>query len=222
MQLVRAAWILAAAGALLAGCAPKQQGLPNAPIFNTGARATIISPSQQAPVMPGSRAPGQGSYSSSSRGIPGQAGPSGYLGQGGGAPPPGTPPSQYGSPYGNPNDISMLGGAVTVDTREVKKPRNVLRDNPIFWPFLIVAWPFEKIAEAVDGDDEQQTFDQRAQQIVESGGAPSYYGGNARQQSQIDRERAENEAMERELAERGAGAAPASGASAAAPAAGGT
>jgi hypothetical protein len=184
-------------GALVAaGCAPTQQGLPNAPIFNTGARATIISPSQNAPVMPGQNFPGQpgsasGSYSGSSSGYPG----------GPGAPPPGTPPSAYG----NPNDLSMLGGAVTVDTREIKKPRNALRSNPLFWPFAVVAWPFERLGEAIDGKDDQEMLDRRAQAIVDSGGAPIYSGQSSRAQQQLAHEQAQNEAMERELAMRNAG-----------------
>jgi antitoxin component YwqK of YwqJK toxin-antitoxin module len=201
MQSYRLASLFASGVVLLIGCAPSQQGLPNAPIFNTGARATIISPSQNAPVMPGQQMPGaaagsaSGSYGSSSSGYPG-----GYPG-GPGAPPPGTPPSAYG----NPGDLSMLGGAVTVDTREIKKPRNALRSNPLFWPFAVVAWPFEKIGEAIDGDDEQEQLDRRARAIVESGGAPMYHGGSPRAQAQMAQEHAQNEAMRREIAMRNAG-----------------
>jgi antitoxin component YwqK of YwqJK toxin-antitoxin module len=205
------------------GCAPTQKGLPNAPIFNTGVRGTVIMPGQSAPVMPGSRMPGApvpvpqaGSTSGSASGSW-----SGYPG-GPNAPPPGTPPSAYGSPYGNPNDISMIGGAVTVDTREVKRPRNALSNNPIFWPFGIVAWPVHKLVEAVDDKDDQETLDRRAQAIVESGGAPTYLGKSPRQQAQLAQEYAQNEAMERELAQRqGGDGAPTPQSYASAPAPGG-
>jgi len=185
-------WIAPLGVALAIGCTPKQSGLPNAPIFNTGVRATIIPPGQSAPVMPGQ----------------GRMGPSGtaqmpYGGRypgGPGAPPPGTPPSAYG----NPNDLSMLGGAVTVDTSNIKKPSNPLRNNPLLWPLAIVAWPFEKIADAVDGEDDRAKLDRRAQSIIESGGAPSY-GMSRQQQAQMQNEQAQNDEMERELAERNAG-----------------
>ena len=206
---------LAAAVVTAVGCAPKQRGLPNAPVFNTGVRATIIPPGQQSPAMPGQ----------------GNAGPTGtapvygnpYGGRypgGPGAPPPGTPPSAYG----DPNQMSMIGGAVTVDTYNIKKPRNALNNNPLLWPLAIVAWPFEKIADAVDGEDDQQMLDRRAQQIVESGGAPGYQV-RQHQAAQAAHEQAENDAMERELAQRNGGggapqAAPAPAMASAAPAGG--
>jgi antitoxin component YwqK of YwqJK toxin-antitoxin module len=199
MLLARAALLAALGVGLLLGCAvPQQSGLPNAPIFNTGVRATVIPPGENAPAMPGQGAvgvpPGSASGTTTWRGIPGTA-----LGPG--APPPGTPPSAYGSPYGNPSDLSMLGGAVTVDTRQITHPRSALTDNPLLWPFAVVAWPFEKIAEGIShapgGPSEEQMLDQRAQSIIESGGAPSY---SPHQQVQMDHERAQLEAMQQQLA----------------------
>lgn len=205
MQTRSATWIAPLAIALAFGCAPRQRGLPNAPIFNTGARATVIMPGQQAPAMPGQHTAsptGTAQY------------PSGGQYPGGpGAPPPGTPPSAYG----NPNDLSMLGGAVTVDTYKIKKKRNPLNNNPLLWPFAIVAWPFEKIADAVDGEDDDAKLDRRAQQIVESGGAPTFSRREQAQQAQLQHEQAQNDAMERELAQRNAGAAPSQRTASAAP-----
>lgn len=208
MDSFRTAWIATLGTVLCAGCSPLHQGLPYAPIFNTGARATIISPGQNAPVMPGQQVPGTSSYSGA--GQPGSYSGS-YSGTPGGpgAPPPGTPPSAYGSPYGgNPNDLSMLGGAVTVDTRDVKRPRNALSGNPLLWPFAVITWPIAKLADALDGKDDQAVLDNRAQQIVESGGAPTYLGQGDRQDQQLAQENAANEAMQRELAMRQGGTSP--------------
>ncbi|MCX5738642.1 MAG: hypothetical protein NTZ61_09135 [Proteobacteria bacterium] len=102
-------WFAAIGTGLLLGCTPVQKGLPYAPVFNTGVRATIISPGQNAPPMPGQRSSTSGSQ-----------GQTGFPGQPGGGPPLGTPPSAYGSA----GELQSLGGAVTVDTREIEKPRN--------------------------------------------------------------------------------------------------
>jgi antitoxin component YwqK of YwqJK toxin-antitoxin module len=202
MSAQRTAWFATIGAGLLFGCSPTQQSLPYAPVFNTGARATIISPGQNVPMMPGQRSStsgssGQGSHSSSSSG--------GYPGQASGAPPPGTPPSAYGSA----GEFTSLGGALTVDTREIEQPRNSLGANPIFWPFAIVAWPFEKIAEAVTlargGPTKTETLSERADKIVEAGGGPI---NQSRDQLQQDHERGEVEAMQRELERRQGGAAP--------------
>jgi len=212
MQTRPVLWIAPLAFAAAIGCTPKQTGLPNAPIFNTGARATIIMPGQSAPPMPGQN--NVGPTGTAQMGTP-------YGGQhlgGPGAPPPGTPPSQYG----NPNDLSMLGGAVTVDTFNIKKPRNALNNNPLLWPLAFVAWPFEKIASAVEGGNEQERLDERAQRIIESGGAPGYMTANRQQQAQMQYEQAQNDSMEAELAQRNGGAAMGSQVASAAPSGGGS
>jgi antitoxin component YwqK of YwqJK toxin-antitoxin module len=201
MSIQRAALLAALATGLFVGCTPTKSGLPNAPVFNTGARATIIMPGQSAPPMPGQGSTvtriGPGSLSSSQSGS--------YPGQAGGAPPPGTPPSAYG----NPGDMTMLGGAVTVDTREIKKPRNSLTSNPILWPFAIVAWPFEKVAQlaqqASGGESEAQKLNRRAEAIANSGGGPINENQNAAQQAQQNYERAEVEAMQRQIQQHGGG-----------------
>lgn len=204
----RALWLTPFAVATAIACAPKNNGLPNAPIFNTGARATVIMPGQNAPAMPGQNNAGP----SGTAQVPYGAPPSGgaYLG-GPGAPPPGTPPSQWG----NPNDLSMLGGAVTVDTQKIKKPRNPLNNNPVLWPLAFIAWPFEKLAQAASGEDEGDMLDRRAQAIVDGHGRIPPSG---QQQAQAAYDQAQNDAMERELAARNGGAAPgASGAPAPGP-----
>ena len=202
MSLQRTSWFAAIGAGLLFGCSPTQQSLPYAPVFNTGARATIIAPGQNLPPMPGQRSStssssGQGSQSSSTSG--------GYPGRASGAPPPGTPPSAYSSA----GEFTSLGGALTVDTHEIEQPRNSLRANPIFWPFAIVAWPFEKLAEAVQGTSggpsKSQTLAERADAIVEAGGGPI---NESREQAQQDHERGEVEAMQRELERRQGGAVP--------------
>ncbi len=210
MSVQRTACLAVVGAGLLFGCSPTQQSLPYAPVFNTGARATIISPGQNLPPMQGQRSSsssssGQGSHSSSTSG--------GYPGQASGAPPPGTPPSAYSSA----GEFTSLGGALTVDTREIEQPRNSLRANPIFWPFAIVAWPFEKLAEAVQGKgggpSQRQTLSERADAIVEAGGGPI---NESREQVQQDHERGEVEAMQRELERRQGGAAPSANAAPAA------
>jgi len=202
MSVQRKARFAALGGVLLFGCSPTQQSLPYAPVFNTGARATIIAPGQNAPLMPGQRS---SSSSSSGQGSQSRSTTGGYPGQAAGAPPPGTPPSAYGSA----GEFTSLGGALTVDTREIERPRNPMEGNPLLWPFAIVAWPFEKIAEAVSqakgGPSKSETLSERADQIVEAGGAPI---NGSREQVQQDHERGEVEAMQRELERRQGGAPP--------------
>ena len=199
MSIQRAALLAALATALLVGCTPKKSGLPNAPVFNTGARATIIMPGQNAPPMPG-----QGS--TVTKVGPGSLSQSGsYPGQAGGAPPPGTPPSAYGYP----GVMTMLGGAVTVETREIKKPRNSLTSNPILWPFAVIAWPFEKVAQiaqqAAGGESEAQKLNRRAEAIANAAGGPINENQSAAQQAQQNHERAEVEEMQRQLQQHGGG-----------------
>jgi hypothetical protein len=194
MSMQSTVWFAAIGTGLLLGCTPVQKGLPYAPVFNTGVRATIISPGQNAPPMPGQRSSTSGSQ-----------GQTGYPGQPGGGPPLGTPPSAYGSA----GELQSLGGAVTVDTREIVKPRNSLSGSPLMLPFAIIAWPFEKIAQAVSesngGETQRETLAKRAEAIVASGGGPIQQPG-AREQAQQDYERSEVDSMERELAQRQDGA----------------
>ncbi len=190
----RRAWFAAIGTGLLIGCTPVQKGLPYAPVFNTGVRATIISPGQNAPTMTGQR--GQASPAPAQTGYPGQAG---------GAPPPGTPPSAYSSQ----GEFTSMGGAVSVDTREIEKPNNSLSGSPLMLPFAIVAWPFEKIAQAVSeangGESKSETLNQRAEAILEAQGGPIGQPGT-REQAQQAYEQGEVDSMERELAQRQGGA----------------
>jgi len=193
MSMQSTVWFAAIGTGLLLGCTPVQRGLPYAPVFNTGARATIISPGQNAPPMPGQRSSTSGSR-----------GQQGYPGQAGGAPPPGTPPSAYSSQ----GEFQSLGGAITVDTREIEKPRNSLSGSPLMLPFAIIAWPFEKVAQVVSeakgGDTERETLSKRAEAIIESGGEPIQRPGT-REQAQQAYEQNEVDSMERELAQRQGG-----------------
>ena len=193
MSIQSTVWFAAIGTGLLLGCTPVQRGLPYAPVFNTGARVTIISPGQNAPSMPGQR--------SSMSGAPGQGG---YPGQPGGGPPLGTPPSAYGSA----GELQSLGGAVTVDTREIEKPRNSLSGSPLMLPFAIIAWPFEKIAQSISeangGETKRETLANRAEAIVEAGGGPIQQP-SAHEQAQQAYERGEVDSMERELAQRQGG-----------------
>lgn len=169
---------LLAAAALASGCAARSSGLPNAPIFNTGASATILAPGQQAPPMPGygqrtaTTAPGRtsGSYA----GVPG-ATPS-YGAPGAAGQPAAAPPGQLQPvPIGQPplgSDMAMLGGAVTIDTRKIRRHENPLWSNPLFWPFAVVAWPFMKLNEAVNGDRDQQFRRHAFERIQQQTGVP--------------------------------------------------
>ena len=117
----------ACVGLLLAGCAaPLNNTLPNMPVFNTGASAVIISPGQAAPPMTGYYPPG-----AAQQGAPGQ---------------PRLAPVQNGA---GP-DMTMLGGATTIDTRQMQGTgRDPLWDYPILWPVAAVLWPFEKLNQAL-------------------------------------------------------------------------
>lgn len=183
------------------GCAARSSGLPNAPIFNTGASATIIPPGAAAPAMPGYGqqryglgGPGQasGSYSGSSSGVPGTGGAPGY---GASAQSPGYPVAQQ------PPEMQMLGGATTIDTRQIRRKEDPLWANPLFWPFAVVAWPFVKANRAISAEKDE-AFRQRAfQRIQEQTGVPipdsSPYSG--RVQSQMEQERAQQQAIEQQL-----------------------
>jgi hypothetical protein len=193
--------LLLAAPLVHGGCASTSSGLPNAPIFNTGASATIIPVGAPAPAMPGygqqrqtTGGPGQasGSYSTGGSGVPGM----------GGAP-------AYGSPGGPPPaarapEVQMLGGATTIDTTQIRQKEDPLWSNPLFWPFAVVAWPLVKANQAINAEKDA-AFRRRAyERIQEQTGVPmpddSPYG--SRTQSQVAQERAEQQAMEQALRQR--------------------
>lgn len=190
-----------------AGCSSRTSGLPNAPIFNTGASATIIPPGAPAPAMPGygqqriaTGGPGaSGSHSGSYSGVPGMGGPPpGYAVPG--APQvqtvPGVPPG-YAVPA---PQTQMLGGATTIDTRQIRRRENPLWSNPLFWPFAVVAYPFVKLDRAVNAERDE-AFRRRAyQRIQEQTGVPmpsEPYDGS--QQAQLAAERAQQQAMEQQI-----------------------
>ena len=126
---------------LLIGCAaPLNNTLPNMPVFNTGASAVIIAPGQAAPPMTGYYPPG------AAQGAPGVV-PQGAAGGGpAGAPQGGLVPV----PTGSGPDITMLGGATTIDTRQMRTTgRDPMWDYPLLWPVAALVWPFEKLNQAL-------------------------------------------------------------------------
>ena len=195
---------LLAAAMYTSGCAAKSSGLPNAPIFTTGASATILSPGQQAPPMPGygqrtaTSAPGSasGSYS----GVPGAA--PGYGAPGQQSAHPSAQPQL--TPTGQPplgTDMAMLGGAVTIDTRNIRKRESALWSNPLFLPFAVVAWPFAKLNQALTADRDAR-FRQRAfERIEQQTGVeiPREAGMTDRASSQLAAEQAQQQAMHQAL-----------------------
>lgn len=212
---------LLAAALYTSGCAAKSSGLPNAPIFTTGASATIISPGQQAPPMPGygqqrSASSGPGSASGSYSGVPGVAPGYGAPGQPQGYPsaqpqafPTGQPqrvptgqPQRV--PTGQPplgSDMAMLGGAITIDTRDIRQRESALWSNPLFLPFAVVAWPFMKLNQALTADRDL-AFRQRAfERIEEQTGVeiPRESGMTGRYSSQMAAEQAQQQAMHEAL-----------------------
>jgi len=203
---------LLAAALYTSGCAAKSSGLPNAPIFTTGASATIISPGQQAPPMPGfgqrTATSGPGSSSGSYSGIPGAAPGYGAPGQQQARPsaqPQGVPTGQ--PPLGT--DMAMLGGAVTIDTRNIRKRESALWSNPLFLPFAVVAWPFMKLNQAMTADRDTR-FRQRAfERIEQQTGVeiPRESGMTSRTSSQLAAEQAQQQAMHEALLARQQGGA---------------
>jgi hypothetical protein len=181
------------------GCATGSTGLPNAPVFNTGVSATIIPPGQSAPAMPGygqqssSSYPGgsSGSYSGAYSGVPGAGAPGQLY-------PTGQPPAG--------NDMSMLGGAVTIDTRNIRRRQDALWSNPLFWPFAAVAWPFVKLDRAINAERDARFRQQALERIYQQTGVamPERYPYASHQEAQVAQERAQQEAMARQLMDRGA------------------
>jgi len=185
------------------GCASRSSGLPNAPIFNTGASATIIPPGAAAPAMPGYGqqrssvgGPGQSSGSYSGSGVPGMGGAPGY----------GAPGQPQGYPQAAP-ETQMLGGAVTIDTRQIRRKEDPLWSNPLFWPFAAVVWPFVALDRKVSAEKDEAFRRYAYQRIQEQTGVPfpndSPYA--TRQQSQMAHEQAQQQAMEQQLLQRNGG-----------------
>jgi len=189
MNLRPAAISAVFAAVLSAGCvAPLSNTLPNMPVFNTGASATIISPGQAAPPMTGYYP--QNPFSTPS------ANPNG-------TPQPGQP---VPVPTGAGPDMAMLGGATTIDTRQIRTRQDPLWDNPLFWPFAAVLWPFEKLGQAIvpsPGTSSGSYSGSGAPQSATQ--APPGVTIPAKQQVEAAHEQAEIQAMQRQLAQRRAG-----------------
>jgi len=157
-----------------------------------------------------------GSYSGGYGGVPGMPG----------APAPAARPYPTAAqpyPTGQPaigSDMAMLGGAVTIDTRNIRRRQSALWSNPLFWPFAAVAWPFVKLGEAVSAEGDRQFREMAERRITEQTGVPfpnDQYASNP--SAQASYERAQQEAIARQLLERqgsyGSGAALATGVAAA-------
>src|SRR5262249_50045768 len=118
----------ACAGLLLAACAaPINNRLPHMPVFNTAAPPASIPPGQSPPPTTAYSPP---------------------------APPPAAPPrapqgTLVPAPNGSGTDMTMLGGATTIDTRTLRSGRDPLWDYPLLWPVAALVWPFEKLNQAL-------------------------------------------------------------------------
>jgi hypothetical protein len=169
---------LGLAAGLAGGCAYSnvKRDIDRQPIVHTGVGATILLPGQSAPALPipqrgvGQRGapspvyappPGagntSGSYSGSGTGTgTGSGSGSGYAaapgtsqGYGGGsygAPAPGAPP------VGSGGNIHFIGGAEIDEVTHTELHQDPLLLKGLFAPVALVAWPFRKAYEVLQGD----------------------------------------------------------------------
>jgi len=196
-MLLRLAGISGAcAGLLLAACAaPINNRLPNMPVFNTGASAVIIQPGQSAPPMTGYYPPG------AAQGAPSGA-PQGTL---------------VPAPNGSGTDMTMLGGATTIDTRTLRSGRDPLWDYPLLWPVAALVWPFEKLNQALTTSTQASNggYTQSGFPGVAPAVGPTVNAIPQKQQIEAAHEQAQIDEMKRELAARqSGGGAPQASASA--------
>jgi len=160
------------------------------PTVDMGVGATILMPGQSAPMPSRSATPG-----------------SGRVGQTGGG------------------NLSMIGGAsqdilrdrergTELGTRAIDKEKDLRGDLPgwakiVAAPFALAAWPFKKLAEALEDDPEPAVPDPAAQTPPGTTPArPATAAPAPPLDPQAARERAEIEAMERQLAQRRAATLP--------------
>ena len=199
-MLLRLAGISGAcAGLLLTACAaPINNRLPNMPVFNTGASAVIIPPGQAGPAMTGSYPPGyyppgaaQGAAGAAPPGAPGAA-PQGAL---------------VPAPAGAGSDMTMLGGATTIDTRTLRNGRDPLWDYPLLWPVAAVVWPFEKLNQALTTSTQSNngSYTQNGSPALAPTAAPALNAIPQKQQIEAAHEQAQIDEMKRELAARQSG-----------------
>jgi hypothetical protein len=100
--------------------------------------------------------------------------------------------------------MAMLGGAVTIDTRKIRRQENPLWSNPLFWPFAVVAWPFVKLNEAVNADRDRQFRRHAYDRIQQQTGVPIPEGSHdsGPLDPQMAAEQAQQQAMQQALVAR--------------------
>ena len=169
------------------------------PIVHTGVGATILMPGQAAPALPqsmmnasryGSAAggPTQGATSGSSSGFGSGSGSGSSSGQPApaGAYPPGGAGGYAGAPGGPPpgsgSNIQFIGGAETEEVTHREFHQDPLLVKAFLAPIAVVAYPFKKAYDAMQGDAEPVETPP-PQQAVPRG--PTDYQG-AYEQSQLD------------------------------------
>jgi hypothetical protein len=204
--------------ALVSGCSQKRVRDDPLPIIHTGVGATILYPNQTGPGMPqdprvrgGYQRPGQAAP-------PGQVPYRGYPSQVTGQ----AQSPAAGNAASRVPQESQVGGGVTFiggSQQEADGERVTRRETPLAIrvlraPLMLLAAPFVWVYQAVSADDEEAPSS-TAQPSNTS--APRSYSD-----LQTARERAELEAMERELASRGGAAPPPVPTSASAPSPGAT
>lgn len=173
--------------ASLVGCAygDYERDVDRTPVVNTGAGATIIYPGQTAPPAPGSV-------------MPGAEPAGGATGTGTGSADPETTGSHRSGSAPGGGNVTFIGGSAIDEKRSLR-----VHEEPSYYkylglPFAILAAPFVAIAEAVRGEPEE------GPEIPQTHAAPQT-GPTA--PAPPDYETQQLEAMERELAQRGAAAA---------------
>jgi hypothetical protein len=177
MRRLEPSLALALAAGLAGGCAytNTKNDIDRQPIVHHGVGATILMPGQSAPALPvpvrgvgqrGAPAPvyggvpggggsTSGSYSGSGTGTGSgggyAAGPGTAQGYGGGSygsPAPGAPP------VGSGGNIQFIGGAEIDEVTHTELHQDPLLLKGLFAPVALVAWPFRKAYEALQGDPE--------------------------------------------------------------------
>jgi len=181
----------------------KEKGHNRSPVFDTGVGATIIEPGQGAPPMPdpfgyGGYGAGYPPPNAQGAGAPPQTGTSGASGYPSGQSATGQmPPGPAYPPVRRGPTLTSIGGASTIDTRRETDTSDLgeaAERHPILNPLGAAAWPIRKMS----GKSRSRGVS------TEHGNAgPSAATPPPPREPQLDYERAQIEAMERALAERG-------------------
>lgn len=172
--------VLVAHLTLSLGCAYSnvQRDIERTPTINTGAGATVLMPGQGAPMLPPE------AYMNAPPGVQSARTP-GALGQPApGAPAPGQPNpapvpyagapgyAQPGMPGGPPiatsPNISFIGGVDVDEKRHQEFRQEPLIVKALLAPFAVVAYPFKKAYEALQGDPEPVVMPEAAQRAPQT------------------------------------------------------